>query len=75
MAAIVAAEVVTEAAEAAGVGGAVVGGVDGGAMTILAGYGPHAGGFGLAPGSFRVHCVCAASNKPDTLKGIRQRLF
>ena len=51
MAAIVAAEVVTEAAEAAGVGGAVVGGVDGGAMTILAGYGPHAGGFGLAPGS------------------------
>jgi hypothetical protein len=49
VAAIVAAEVVTEAAEAAGVGGAV----DGGAMTVPAGYGPHAGGFGLAPGSFK----------------------
>jgi hypothetical protein len=48
----VAAEVATEvveAAEAAGVGGAVVGG----AMTVPAGYGPHAGGFGLAPGSFK----------------------
>jgi hypothetical protein len=49
VAAIVAAEVVMEAAEAAGVGGAV----DGGAMTVPAGYGPHAGGFGLAPGSFK----------------------
>ena len=61
VAAIVAAEVVTEAA---GVGGAV----DGGAMTIPAGYGPHAGGFGLAPGSFKRGCTAFA---PPPISPIR----
>ena len=49
-----------EAAEAAGVGGAVVGG----AVTIPAGYGPHAGGFGLAPGSFKARRCRRAADHP-----------